>query len=80
MELKKGRFYTVILECEGFFSKARAKDVDIVKNNDEDVLVFYDCTCGVRKEIPGKIEKNDNNEIIFSVSDKKKYIVREISI
>ena len=92
MELKKGRFYNVILKCGNFASQARAKDVDIVELSKEDkskfnyddispthTLLFYDCTCGGRKEIPGIIEKNENNEIIFAVSKEKKFIIREIT-
>lgn len=92
MELKKGRFYKVILKCGSFSSQARAKDVNLLemsekeKNqyNYEDIspthtLVFYDCTCGGRKEIPGIIEKNDKDEIIFAVSKEKKFFIKEIT-
>ena len=92
MELKPGKFYKIELSCEGYFSQARAKDVNIIELSEDEkkgfnyddginpthLLVFYDCSCGVRKEIPGIIEKN-NDEIIFAVSKQKKFKVKNLS-
>ncbi len=91
MELQKGRFYNVILSCDGYYSQSRAKDVKIIKMSDEEkkqfnyddinpthTLVFYDCSCGIKKEIPGVIEKEDDKEIIFAVSKQKKYLIKNI--
>ena len=93
MELKKGKFYKVELSCQGYYSQSRAKDVQIVELSENDkknfnyedginpthLLVYYDCSCGVRKEIPGIVEKNDNNEIIFAVSNLKKFKIKNIT-
>ena len=92
MELKRGKFYNVILKCGNFSSQSRAKDVNLLEISEQEraqfnyndispthTLVFYDCTCGGRKEIPGIIEKNDENEIIFAVSKEKKFYIKEIT-
>ena len=91
MELKPGRFYNIILSCQGFGSTARVKDVRISNLSKEESekfsfegtvpthrLTFYDCTCGGMKELVGFIEKNED-EIIFGISNEKKFIIRELS-
>ncbi len=91
MELKPGRFYNVILSCQGVGSKSRAKDVKILElDNDEKEkykfdnvtpshrLIFYDCTCGGIKELVGYVEENEE-KIIFAISPEKKFIIKELS-
>ncbi len=91
MDLKPGKFYSIILKCEGYFSQARAKDVKIIELSEKEKgrysyddinpthsLIFYDCSCGVRKEIPGIIEKENENEIIFAVSTQKKFLIKNL--
>ncbi len=91
MELKPGRFYNIILSCQGFGSQSRAKDVKILKLSEDEIenysfyeekpthrLIFYDCTCGGMKELVGCVEKDDK-EIIFSISPEKKFIIKELS-
>ncbi len=91
MELKPGRFYNIILSCQGFGSQSRAKDVKIIELDKDEIkdydfyenkpthrLIFYDCTCGGMKELVGTIEKNDT-DIIFSISSEKKFIIKELS-
>ena len=91
MELKPGRFYNIILTCQGFGSTSRVKNVRITnldKNESEKFsfegtvpthrLTFYDCSCGGIKDIIGCIEK-DEDEIVFTISSEKKFIIRELS-
>jgi hypothetical protein len=91
MELKPGRFYNIILACQGFGSQSRVKDVKIFELSDKEIeeydfyevkpthrLIFYDCTCGGMKELVGFIEKNEE-EIVFSITPEKKFIIKEIS-
>ena len=91
MELKPGRFYNVILSCQGVGSKSRAKDVKITELDNEEKekfkfdnitpthrLIFYDCSCGGIKELIGYVEENDTH-IIFSISPEKKFIIKELN-
>jgi len=91
MELKPGRFYNIVLSCQGFGSQSRAKDVKILELSENESknydfyeikpthrLIFYDCTCGGMKELVGSVEKNEN-EIVFAISPEKKFIIRELS-
>ncbi|GEM_PF-2757836 len=91
MELKDGRFYNIVLSCQGIGAVSRAKDVKISEltlNEIEDCqycdtkpthrLTFYDCTCGGIKDLIGSIDKNDEN-IVFAISDQKKFIIKELS-
>ena len=91
MDLKPGRFYNVILSCQGVGSKSRAKDVKILPldDNEKDIynfnsvlpthrLIFYDCTCGGFKELVGYIEQNDE-KIVFAISSEKKFIIQELN-
>lgn len=91
MELKPERFYNIYLSCGGFRSLSRAKNVKIVNLSDKESemlktdyitpthrLIFYDCICGTMKDLTGCVEKNDN-EIVFAVSDEKKFIIKELS-
>ena len=91
MELKADRFYNIYLSCGGFRSLSRAKNVKIIELSEKDKnffktdyinpthrLIFYDCICGTMKDLIGCIEEKDN-EIIFSVSEDKKFIIKELS-
>ncbi len=91
MELKPGRFYNIILQCQGFGSQSRAKDVRIFKLDSDEAkkysfddytathrLIYYDCTCGGIKELTGAVEKDDK-EIIFGISKEKKFVIRELN-
>ena len=91
MKLIPGRFYTIELKCMNNYANIRAKDVNLIEMNEtekknfnyDDIspthyLVFYDCLCGIVREIPGIIEKNDDKEIIFAVSSQKKYHIKEL--
>jgi hypothetical protein len=91
MELKQGRFYNIVLTCQGFGSTSRAKDVRILNLEKDEAekfafdnvvpthrLIFYDCTCGGMKELVGVVEK-DEEEIVFAISPEKKFIIKELS-
>jgi hypothetical protein len=91
MEIKPERFYNIYLSCQGFSSLSRAKNIKILELSDDDKkilktdyispthrLIFYDCTCGSMKDLVGCIEK-DNEEIVFSVSPEKKFIIKELT-
>lgn len=73
-------FCRISMVGDGFQSQSRGKDAIIVPapeaaSENEQVLRYYDCSCGSVRQVPGTIVEQEEARIVFEVNPGKRFIL-----